>query len=399
QTLVDQVISKLDIPRKQVYVEAVIVELSVSEDEQLGFGMIGGKPFNIGGTQVAAFGSTFGFLDPTRLLGGSAGAVNTGDTVTINTPGSPGGTGTTQMSVPAFFTALQLAKGTTDVNILSTPNLLTLDNQEAEIKVGQKIYQPSAQATTIGGSLQTSFVGEDVALSLKVKPQINEGGSIRMEVSQEDREALPVQQAGGGVSPIPTTLRSIKTAIVAQNGQTIVLGGLIKDKHTTVINKIPFLGDIPILGWLFKTRRKAKQKVNLVVFLTPNIIREPRDFLVILQRKIEEKNAFVDENFSKAQRKQIRQSMVTHAKHLMEYTEPPLPKAEPAPAPQLKPAPSAPSPSPEPKKQSSRTDSFPEPKKQSSEINASPAPKKGPPKETTTTVEESEADEEVDLAL
>ncbi|MBI2082779.1 MAG: type II secretion system secretin GspD [Deltaproteobacteria bacterium] len=374
QILVDQVISKLDIPRKQVYVEAVIVELSISEDQQLGFGAIGGKAFNVGGTQVAAFGSTFGFLDPSRLLGGSAGAVNTGDTITINTPGAPGGTGTTQLSVPAFFTALQLAKGTTDVNILSTPNILTLDNQEAEIKVGQKVPFPTAAATTIGGSLQTTFTREDVALTLKIKPQISAADTVRLEVSQEDREVLPQQEQPSIATQAgpSTTERSIKTAIVAQNGQTIVLGGLIKDKYTTVISKVPLLGDIPILGWLFKTRRKSKQKVNLVVFLTPNIIREPRDFLAILQRKIEEKNAFIDENYSKAQRKQIRQSMATHSRHLLEYTpsteEAPFEEPQKAPTPEKAPTPA---PTLEPKKES--------PKKES-----------GAP---------SSPDEEVDLAL
>jgi len=101
-----------------------------------------------------------------------------------------------------------------------------------------------------------------------------------------------------------------------------VLGGLIKDKFTTVVNKVPLIGDIPLLGWLFKTRRKVKQKVNLVVFLTPHIIREPKDFLVILQKKINEKNLFIDENFSRSQRKQIRNSMAVHAAHLLKFTEP-----------------------------------------------------------------------------
>ncbi len=329
-TLVDQVISPLDIPRRQVYVEAVIVELSIEENQQLGMGILAGKNFNVGGANLAAFGSTFGFLDISRLLGGTAGAADTANTININLPGAPGaGAGTTSsMAVPAFFAALQFAQRNSNVNILSTPNILTLDNQEAEIKVGQKIYQPQAQATTIGGSLQTSFVGEDVALSLKIKPQITEGGSIRMEVAQEDREALPPIQIGSGVSPIPTTLRQIKTAIVAKNGQTVVLGGLIKDKYTTTVNKVPILGDIPILGYLFKTRQKEKRKVNLIVFMTPNIIREPRDFLALLQRKINEQNSFVDQNFTKREQKQIHQSLETHASYLLRAVEEPVPLTE-----------------------------------------------------------------------
>lgn len=319
-TLLDQVISKLDIPRRQVYVEAVIVELSVSEDQQLGVGILGGKNFNVGGNNVALFGSTFGFLDINRILSGTVGGAATDSTININTPGTPGATGgTNQLSVPAFFSALQFAQGNTNANILSTPNILTLDNQEAEIKVGQKVPFPSASATTIGGSLQTTFTREDVTLSLKIKPQISEGGSIRMEVTQEDREILENQPSVAALSGPSTTERSIKTAIVAQDGQTIVLGGLIKDKYTTSIQKVPGLGDIPILGYLFKTRHKTKQKVNLVVFLTPHIIREPRDFLAILQKKINEQNAFITANFGKAQQKQIRQSLATHADYLLKY--------------------------------------------------------------------------------
>ena len=338
QTLYDRVISKLDIPRRQVYVEAVIIELSVAQDQQFGLGVIGGKQLNVGGSQISLFGSNLpaAFLNPANLLSGTAGGVSN-NTVTINTPGSTGGTQTTQLAVPAFFGALQLAQGNTDVNILSTPNILTLDNQEAEIKVGQKVPFPVAAATTIGGSLQTTFTREDVALTLKIKPQISESDTIRLEVTQEDREVLPQQEqpsiaAQAGPS---TTERSIKTAIVANNAQTIVLGGLIKDKYVQVVNKIPILGDIPVLGWLFKNRKRSKQKVNMVVFLTPHIIRTPRDFLAILEKKISEKNAFVEENFSRSQRKQIRQSLAIHASHLLEYS----PEREEKTAPEEQPTP------------------------------------------------------------
>jgi len=316
-TLVEQVIAKLDIPLRQVYVESVIVELSISEDQQLGAGLLGGKNFNVNGSNIALFGSTFGFLDPSRLLSGAVGGSTTNNNITLN---PPGGTATT---VPSFFSALQFAQGNTDVNILSTPNILTLDNHEAEIKVGQKVPFPAASATTIGGSLQTTFTREDVTLSLKIKPQINEGGTIRMEVTQEDRNVLPPEQqtTSAATAGPSTTERSIRTAIVATNGQTVVLGGLIKDKYQNVIHKVPLLGDIPILGYLFKTKKKTKEKVNLVVFLTPHIIREPKDFLEILQKKINEQNAFVKENFGKSQQKQIHQSLETHAAHLLRATE------------------------------------------------------------------------------
>jgi general secretion pathway protein D len=315
-TLIDQVISKLDIPRRQVYVEAVIVELTVTENQSLGVGILGGKNFNIGGNNLALFGSTFGFLDTSKLLSGTIGAANTNQTIDVNLPNT-GGTGSNTVSVPAFFSALQFVQANTNANVLSTPNILTLDNQEAEIKIGKKVPFPSASATTIGGSLQTTFTREDVALSLKVKPQISEGGAIRMEVTQEDRDILPDQNALASTAGPTTSERSIKTAIVAENGQTLVLGGLIKDSYSTQINKIPVLGDIPVLGWLFKQRVKRKDKINLLVFLTPYIIREPKDFLAILNRKIDEQNRFIEANFNKGQQKQIRKQLEAHADNLL----------------------------------------------------------------------------------
>ncbi len=343
-TLVDQVISKLDIPRRQVYVEAVIVELSVTQDQQIGTSLLGGKTFNVGGNQLALFGSTFGFLDPKTLLNGPTVGGATSTTFNIPTPNTAGTAGTTSTTVPAFLSAINLSQSNTDINVLSTPNILTLDNQEAEIKVGSKVPFPTASATTIGGSLQTTFTREDVTLSLKIKPQIHEGGTVRLEVTQENREVAPNQPANAAQSGPTTTERSIKTAIVATNGQTIVLGGLIKDSYSNVIQKVPLLGDIPILGYLFKTKKKQKNKVNLIVFLTPHIIREPHDFLAILQRKINEQNAFITDNFGKGQQKQIQKSLETHASHLLQATEvapPPETLASPPMPPPTPPGPSS----------------------------------------------------------
>ncbi len=309
-TLLEQVISKLDIPRQQVYVEAVIVEFSSTMNEQLGSGLLGGKQLSVGGNEIALFGSTFGYLDSgaTGLLNGTVGGANTGSTITLNQPGG------TTLEVPAFFAALQYTHRDENVNVLSTPNILTLDNQEAEIKVGGKIYQVGQTTTNAASGTVQSFVATDVGLSLKVKPQVSEGGSIRMEVFQDDSEVLPTP---AGAANAPTTNRSIKTVIIAKNGQTIVLGGLMKDKYTTVINKIPGLGDIPILGYLFKSKTKEKRKVNLTVFLTPHIIREPRDFLVILQKKINEQNAFLEQNYGKKDQAMIRKSLEKHASGLL----------------------------------------------------------------------------------
>lgn len=287
----------------------------------LGVGVLGGKQFNVNGNNLNLFGSTFGFLDASSLtqLAGIAGA-GTDTTRTITSPGI--GTTGNQITVPAFLSAVQLSQANSDVNILSTPNILTLDNQEAEIQVGQTVRLPQTTQPTAGGQAPfTTFSSEDVTLKLKIKPQISEGGMVRLQVTQDDRDIVPPQgPQGAGSSVFTTTKRSITTAIVARDGQTLVLGGLIKDKYSTHVSKIPVLGDIPVLGYLFKTKKKGKEKVNLFVFLTPHIINEPRDFLSILQKKIDEQNNFITQNYGKSQQKQIQKSLENHAAHLLEYS-------------------------------------------------------------------------------
>ena len=323
RTLVDRVIDKLDIPRRQVYVEAVIMELSMDSSRTLGTGVVGGKTFTVGGADIAGFGNTFGFLDPAILASGfAAGAANTGNTVDFNLP-STGGTAS-QISVPAFLAAIVAVQGDTDINILSTPNLLTVDNEEAEIIVGREEPFPVGQASTTGGVLQTTFERQPVALTLKLTPQINESDSVRLQVEQSVEDILPSTAQGplASLAGPSTSTRSIKTTVIAKDNQTIVIGGLMQDRYTTQVHKVPLLGDIPILGYLFKSKTKTKVKANLMVFLTPHVIREANDFLTILKRKIDERNNFLDKNFSKKDRKQMREAIRNHAEHLLEYHDP-----------------------------------------------------------------------------
>ena len=359
-TLLEQVVSKLDIPRRQVYVEAIIVELIADVSRDLGLGILGAKAFNVGGSDLALFGSTFGFLNPGILQGAtsSIGGATTGNPVSVTPPGS-----TTATNIPKFFSALELQQRNAESNILSTPNILTMDNEEAEIKVGEKVPFKVNAATTIGGSLQASFTREDVVLSLKIKPQISDSDTIKLTVEQNDENVKQGTEAAEG-GPT-TTKRSIKTAIVTNNGQTVVLGGLIKDFNATQIRKVPLLGDIPILGYLFKTKSKVKKKSNLVVFLTPNIIRTPRDFLAILQKKINEQNDFIAENYGKSQQKQIHHSLEVHASHILELSKATLPPPEKPTS--SAPLPAVPEKSSEPKKQSASKESQPVSPKISSE--------------------------------
>jgi general secretion pathway protein D len=168
----------------------------------------------------------------------------------------------------------------TNVNVLSTPNLVTLDNTEANMLVGQNVPFVTgsyAQATGSDGTVNpfTTVEREDVGLKLKVKPQISEGGGVKLDIEQEVSSVI-LATALSPTGPA-TNKRSIKTSVIVDDGNTIVLGGLIEDSQNDSIEKVPLLGDIPLLGELFKFTSRTKKKTNLMVFLRPVIVRSERD--------------------------------------------------------------------------------------------------------------------------
>ena len=220
------------------------------------------------------------------------------------------------VEIPAVSAIIQALQSDTDVNVLSTPSILTLDNQEAEISVGNEVGVPGT--TTIGSSgvSSTSVTREDTGVKLKITPQVSESNTVRLKIEQEITDIV------GAADPVlgPTfTKRFVSTVVVANDKQTIVIGGLIDDSQTVATNKVPLLGDIPVLGNLFRNRITAKEKTNIIVFITPYIIRERADYLEILKKKIEERNLFIEMNFGAGQRKAIRESIKNHAKELLEY--------------------------------------------------------------------------------
>jgi len=180
-------------------------------------------------------------------------------------------------------------------NILSTPGVLALNNQEATISVGDQVVTSSNQTTTSTGVTTTTPVLSDATIDLKIKPFISPASNkIRMDIDTQIKQLSNLQPpAAFASSTIPLAKRAIKTSIVVPNGDTAVLGGLMKDNDTETILKVPLLGDIPILGWLFKSRQVKKEKQNLVVFLTPKIIRSPEDSRNLLSKKVEDRLGFV----------------------------------------------------------------------------------------------------------
>ncbi|MCK5807735.1 type II secretion system secretin GspD [bacterium] len=276
-----RVIEKLDVRRKQVFVEAAILEVSV--DDSLEYGNVfaaGGFAANIGGEQVPIF---FG-----KALAPNA---NPGFISGILGPAIPGSDGIPGLGlgggVPSLGLILNAAKEDANVNVLSTPHLMTTDNEEAEIIVGETIPFPTGNIINGVSGSQVTYKREDVALKLKIKPQINESGYMTLDINQEITELGKNTPYG-----YATTKRQAKTIINAENEQTIVIGGLMKTVITDTESKIPFLGDIPVLGALFKYKVKSEKKVNLLIIITPHIVEGKEDFARILNRKMKERKDF-----------------------------------------------------------------------------------------------------------
>jgi general secretion pathway protein D len=269
------VIDQLDSRRAQVYVESLIVEVDADKAAEFGVqwqGILGDK----GDSSIVAGGTNFGGGSD-NILGASKAIVNgiTG----LGSAGLPGqgfNIGLAQ-KFGKYYTLGAMAKAittTTGANILSTPNLVTLDNEEAKIVVGRNV--PFITGTSLNSALGAnpfqSVERKDVGITLKLKPQIGENGSVRMTIFQESSSVIETNKAEP--SGPSTAKRSIESTIVVDDGQIIVLGGLIEDQHSTDKSKVPLLGDIPYLGALFRSETRKSRKTNLMVFLRPVVMRD-----------------------------------------------------------------------------------------------------------------------------
>jgi general secretion pathway protein D len=305
-----RLIEKLDRPRRQVFVEAVIMEVNIGRDNQLGVAMHTAIPVNVrGGTGFIPLG-----YEPSRIN-----SLNTQSLISLGgfLTGLVGPVSAELKDVfpfPSMGVVIQALQSSSDVNVLSTPHLLAQDNEESEIIVGQNVpfqagynpgFQPNlgtgttASAAGYGSLALASFVApiqrQNVDLKLKIKPQISEGDMVRLELDEQAEEIVSKDPQLG-----PTTAkRSVKTKIVAKDQTTVVIGGLIQDRSITSTQKVPVLGDIPILGWLFRDTVTTKSKTNLLLFLTPYIIRDQSDYRRILERKQREQRDFIEEFYGK----------------------------------------------------------------------------------------------------
>ncbi len=277
------VIAQLDVRRAQVLVEAVIAEISAEKTAELGVQWVVGTNNAVGFTNFDAGNSTLANILGLAVQANKSedGEIDLTAVSTAQIPqGLQLGVGSVAGGIGAIMSAL--AKDA-DANVLSTPTVVTLDNEEAEIKVGQNVpivtgsYTTSSSSSSsnnsqIGNPFQT-IQREDVGVILKVKPQINEGNAVKLEITQKVSNVVP--SANASTQGLTFNLREIKTSVLVENGQILVLGGLIEDKLDESASKVPLLGDVPLLGNLFRYRNTTKKRTNLMVFLHPVILRDP----------------------------------------------------------------------------------------------------------------------------
>lgn len=314
------VIDHLDRERRQVFIEAVIMDLSAGRGNTLGLGYHGGATTSVFGGEESLILGGFNALssiagpgpDELQALAlGVRGPDLQGTEGRI--PGLPAG-----ISIPAFGVALNALAQSSDSNVLSTPHIIAMDNTEAEINVGENI---PLQTNSAGGSLASlaPLLGgaaggqgiqglgalgalgalggaprQDVGTRIKLTPHINKNNQVRLEIEEEISEQ---GATAGDLGAVSITQRSARTTVVVDDQQTVVIGGLMRDTKLVTHEKIPVLGDLPVLGFLFRKSNTRTQKTNLLLILTPYVIQSQDDLRKVFTRKMRERQEFLDRYF------------------------------------------------------------------------------------------------------
>jgi general secretion pathway protein D len=274
--VLEEVIKKLDIPRSMVYIEALIMEVDMNKSLDIGVDWSAFGKTNIDGKQTV-FGGGFRngvSIGPNELLQGGLTLGLLTEPITI--------AGIAVNNISAIVNAV---KTDDDFRILSTPQVLTTDNEEARITVGENRPYQTRSTTDVSGGTFESFEYRDVGKILKITPHVTEGRLVRMQINLEVT-AIDKQATAATSTTQPVTLkRTVDTTVIVRDNQTIVIGGLIDDTTTDSETKVPVLGDIPILGWLFRDSSETTIKTNLYIFLTPRVIKNPGEAESVLQEK------------------------------------------------------------------------------------------------------------------
>ena len=283
---IEAAIQQLDIRRQQVLIEAAIIEVSGNDADQLGIQWaLGDLSSGVGLMSFSNVGASLASIAAGYASAGASGAAAAiaGDASKGN--GATFGVGNFENSRKAYGALIQALKTNTKSNFLSTPSIVTMDNEEAYIVVGQNVpFVTGSVSTGTSGTVNpyTTVERKDVGVTLKVVPHIGENGTVRLEVEQEVSD---VQNNKGQATDLVTNKRAIKTAVLAEHGQTVVLGGLIADNTALSRQGVPGLSDIPYLGRLFRADSRSNEKRNLLVFIHPTIVGDADDVRRLSQQR------------------------------------------------------------------------------------------------------------------
>jgi len=286
--VLEEVIKKLDIPRSMVYIEALIMEVDMEKSLDIGVDWSVFGKTTIDGKETALGG---GFrkgveIGPDELLKGGLTLGLLTEPITI--------AGVALNNISAIVNAV---KTDDDFRILSTPQVLTTDNEEARITIVENRPYQTRSTTDVSGGTFESFEYRDVGKILKITPHVTEGRLVRMQINLEvsaiDQTATLLTSTTQPVS----LKRTVDTTVIVRDNQTIVIGGLIDDVTTTNETKVPVLGNIPILGWLFRDKSDSTEKTNLYIFITPRVIKNPNEAESVLQEKQQHMNSVQEGSF------------------------------------------------------------------------------------------------------
>ncbi len=283
-TAMKEILTKLDIPRRQVYVEATIMEIKVQdrEDFNLGVNVAGGGLAQAGGFNTLSSSDFASLLSSPGGLNGLLAGIASSNSVQVRVPN---GTSTTTFDIPEAFALFQAIETMSHGQILHQPQILTADNEEANIEFIDNIPVPQEEQSTVSNTpiSTTKFVDKKVKVSLKITPQIGENNDlVKLQVEQAIDDFSRVEQG-----QIQVTERLANTTVQVRHGDTVAIGGLQRRSASDSESRIPLLGDLPFVGWLFKGQKKDDSRTNMVLFLTPYIINEYGDLLEITKAKID----------------------------------------------------------------------------------------------------------------
>jgi general secretion pathway protein D len=281
-----RVIQQLDKRRRQVFVEAMMVEAKIDKLRDLGtkwraIAEKDNEPLFVGGV------GSIGTSEIQNIIGGLAGLTvgGLGNFFSLDITTSDGQTQT--LSIPGYAALFSLNDFRDAVNVLSTPQILTSDNAEAEILVGENVPFIASRELdiTTTNTVLSSIQRTDVGITLRITPHITEGDYVNLDIYQEISSVQETtQDIFINVGPT-TSKRSTRTTVTVRDDQTVVIGGLMQERHEENINKVPVLGDIPLFGLLFKSKRLSKEKTNLLIFLTPHVVKDAEALADVTQEK------------------------------------------------------------------------------------------------------------------